>query len=483
VPPRHDAFLSQHDGRSLLALSSLVGLTGADPESRTQWIHVAPFGVWKGHSEGEFELTRESFASVCAQLAGKRTPVSLDYEHASIRPNGQPTPAAGYALAGEIRGDGSSPEDGLYARIEFTKRAADFIHAGEYKFCSGVFCFDAPDAQTGDLVPCALDTIALTNRPFIDGQKPIALSRRLPLSNGASMPEVDPKVLQKALDALPGPNTADKYKMVLDLLVKGASPTAPADAPAKDAAKADASRALPLTASEVTAPAPAVALAGAPPPPAPMPMTDPAALADTAAGDPTDPDNDAAVDDVDAKLMAATGLDIDGLAAALLANFDAVVAALMGTSDPSATALSREIVIKGKDEQIVALTRERNELRTRENARIESDSAAEVDALIKRMPGLQTQRASMLKLARTSPAEFRSVAASLAPVGVDLTRSHATALGAPKPNSEALAVSSVPDDHPRLVAQRVSLSRTTLPEDVKKRVMDKVREEIAHGGN
>jgi phage I-like protein len=69
-------------------------------------------------------------------------------------------------------------EDGLWALVEFTERAATMIKAGEYRFCSGVFAFERRDRQTGDVIQCMLDSIALTNRPFIDGQEPISLSQR-----------------------------------------------------------------------------------------------------------------------------------------------------------------------------------------------------------------------------------------------------------------------------------------------------------------
>lgn len=476
MSPRHDAYVSRAGDRSLLALSSLVGLTGADPESRTTWIHVAPFGEWKGHSEGSFALTSEHFDSVRAVLANKSTPVSLDYEHASIRPKGGPTPAAGYANNVEVR------SDGLWARVEFTQRAAELIRAGEYRFCSGVFDFASVDPETGEPLLCVLDTIALTNRPFIDGQQPIALSRPVALTSGVSM-EIDLKALAKLLDAIPGPNTADKIKKALDLMAVN---DVAKDAPAAD--KADASKPttgkVALTdAPPVAAPsAPAVALADKPAEtapcadPAPMPMADAPPVADAAA---MDADADAAVDDVDAKLMAATGLDIDGLAQALIANFDAVVALLMGTGPADNAALSRgtDLIIKGKDAQIVTLTKELNALRVEKRDREAKEIEAEVDKLIRRAPALASERASFVTLARTAPAEFRRVATAIAPVAPDLTRPHAVALSQTAPVE---SVSAVADDHPQLVAMRTSLSRVFSGEALEKAVA-KAKSKIAAG--
>lgn len=442
MTPRHDVRLSHANGMTRVSLSSLVGLTGADPESRTTWIHVAPFGSWDGHSEGSFALTRDYFASVVAQLSGKRTPVSLDYEHASIRPNGEPTPAAGYALAGEIRGDGSSPEDGLYALVEFTKRAADFIRSGEYRFCSGVFVFDSPDGESGNAIPCALDTIALTNRPFIDGQKPIVLSRSIPLTAGAPM-VIDLKVLQKALDALPGENTAEKVKMVIDLLAKDDKPADIAPA----AETVDASKPKPVVA--LTDPAPAVALA----PEAPVAAADPAPMPMAVDG----ATSDAGEEDVDAKLMAATGLDEAGLGAAILANFDAIVQVLMG--DPSqmaaTAALSKTVWAAERTE----LVKELNAFRAEAAKREEIALAAEVDSHIGRkfMPG---QRASMLALARANPKEFRAFAASQPDLAI--FKPHASGLEAPAGESESKMV-PLAKTHPRYIETEKMLTASGLP--------------------
>ena len=465
----HDAYVSREQGRSLLALSSIVGLTGADPESRTAWIHVAPFGEWKGHSEGSFALTADHFEAVKAVLANKSTPVSLDYEHASIRPKGGPTPAAGYANAVEVR------SDGLWARVEFTQRAAEMIRAGEYRFCSGVFDFASVDPETGEPLLCVLDTIALTNRPFIDGQTPIALSRPVALSNGVTMSEIDLKALAKLLDAIPGPNTADKIKKAIDLM---SASDVPAEAPKAEAEKADAS-AKPVAPVALNAEAPAVALAdkaadAAPcADPAPMPMADAPPVADA--------DADSAVDDVDAKLMAATGLDLDGLAAAIEANFDAVVALLMGAAPADNAALSRgtELIIKGKDAQIVSLTKELNTLRTEKREREAKAIEVEVDALIRRAPALASERASFVTLARTAPAEFRRVATAIAPVAPDLTRPHAVALTQSQGSSDH-APTVVDDNHPQLVATRASLSRVFTGEALEKAIA-KAKQKIAAG--
>ena len=117
------ALYSGHD--RLFALRALVGLTGEGAQARTGWIHVAPEGSWEGHPDGAFTLTRAGFESCIYDAERRVTPQSVDYEHASLYPTGEPTPAAGYVQKLEQRADG------LWALVEFTERAAAKGLAGE----------------------------------------------------------------------------------------------------------------------------------------------------------------------------------------------------------------------------------------------------------------------------------------------------------------------------------------------------------------
>lgn len=474
VAPRHEHFV----GRGFLALTIALdriepadpariaqcpnaGITGPGHEERTTWVHVAPFGEWKGHSRGAFSLTRERFAAVCAQIAKRATPISVDYEHASIQPKGEPTPAAGYVLAGEVR------DDGLYALTEFTPRAAGMIKAAEYRFSSGVFDFEAVDGQTAEPLGCVLDTIALTNRPFIDGQHPIALSRRV-LAAGVPMAEIDLKALAKLLDAIPGPNTAEKVKKAIDLMSAG---DAPAEAPPADKAEASKPADKVVALTDAAPAAPAVALGDMPPPAAPV------AAADPPMPPMDDANNDAAVDDFDAKLMADLGIsDPDAYAALLMQNYDAIKALLVGGDSAGSVAMSRDLVVKGLTSQLEVVTRERNQLAAEKAAAHATACANEVDQLIRRAPALAGERESMIALAKTAPKEFRRVAAALAPTTAPLTAPHAVALTKPTDTTPPVAI---PDDHPRLVAQRVSLTNAGIKGDAAERVIANVRKQLA----
>lgn len=93
----------------------------------------------------------------------RSTPPVLDYEHQTLwkEDNGQPAPAAGFFRSLAWR-DG----EGLFAQVELTSKAAQYIADGEYRYFSPVFLFDP---VTGDVLDLQMG--ALTNNPAIDGMQ------------------------------------------------------------------------------------------------------------------------------------------------------------------------------------------------------------------------------------------------------------------------------------------------------------------------
>jgi len=244
-----------------LALRASVGISGEDPETRTCWIDIAGPGTWNGHPNGPFELTVEKFKSCIAALEAQQNPIVVDYDHASlsVNPDGG-APAAGWVQSLELRGDR------LWACVEWCADAALAIRAGKFRFCSGVFVFDEPDRQTGSATVCAIDSVALTNRPFIDGQQPIALTRTVQLE----IPNMPP-------DA---PQTDDAGKMLAARLMEATGLDAAALLAALDANLEAVSAALkgekaPAAPASEPPPAPAATAPAAAPP---APAADTAAL-------------------------------------------------------------------------------------------------------------------------------------------------------------------------------------------------------------
>lgn len=408
-----------------------VGLTGANPETRTTWIHVSDVGEWEGHQNGPFALTRESFAQCVAALRACETPPPVDYDHASLRPlDGKPTPAAGYILDLALR------PDGLYALVEFTEPAAKMIKAGEYRFCSGVFVWDAPDRQTGEPIPCQLDSIGLTNKPFIDGQHAIRLSRR---ALGASM-EIKKSELMSKLDALVSGTTVtgDELKALVAFLEQSAG--GEGDPPSGETE----------IAAEVmdAAKKPMEAACAAPPPMAPMaaPAVEVPPAEVAAAGD--------AAAMLITKLAELTGLDSANILASLDANSDQIKAAFLGADGAIPySALSAKVEVA--DATIAQLSNELKAYRDAEAKRADDSLVAEVETLVACGKVLPAMRPHMLALGRNSPEGFKSTVAMLSQV-VPMGRE------APKdaPATDALGGTNVEPDktHPRYAALHKSYS-------------------------
>lgn len=112
-------------------------------------------------------IDAEVAARVIERFRRRATPPVLDYEHQTLNAekNGQPAPAAG-----RFRDLLWREGEGLFARVELTPRARQFIADGEYRYFSPVFFFSE---ATGEVL--ALQMGALTNNPALDGLAPIEL--------------------------------------------------------------------------------------------------------------------------------------------------------------------------------------------------------------------------------------------------------------------------------------------------------------------
>ena len=441
------ALYSGHD--RLFALRALVGLTGEGAQARTGWIHVAPEGSWEGHPDGAFTLTRAGFESCIYDAERRATPQSVDYEHASLYPTGEPTPAAGYVQKLEQRADG------LWALVEFTERAAAMIKAGEYRFCSGVFAFERRDRQTGDVIPCMLDSIALTNRPFIDGQEPIALSQNaraatvVALNGGRQMNMISREAVMAALESLDGKEFAEEqlHALVTGVAALEAAKSGKTVEHEGEEMEADLKCGPGYEASEaaLAAPAPSAPMAEAVPPM----IGEPAPAIDQGAQD--------AAEMIMGKLTSATGMDASAIMAALDQNLDAVLAALMGAAAPSAADTASSLSVRLLSQQLGAVKERLAGYEKAERAAADRALDLEVDALVQDGRILPASREQWRTLARTARDQFRALSATL-PRVVPMGR-EATATATASSNATALGDTILDMTDPRVVALTAAMDR------------------------
>lgn len=152
----------------------------------------APRGALRGH--GPWRLDADTAARLIAAVASRANAINIDYEHQTLlaKENGQPAPAAGWIAPDALEWR----DDGLYARQpEWTERAAAYIQAGEYRYVSPLFTYDAATGEVLDLI-----NVALTNNPAIDGMQALTLAAASALTPLTPLPTENP--MEKLLELL-----------------------------------------------------------------------------------------------------------------------------------------------------------------------------------------------------------------------------------------------------------------------------------------
>ena len=147
--------------------------------------------------------------------AAAAKPLVIDYEHQTLNKekNGQPAPAAGW-----FRGLKWLEGQGLYAVVELTARARQYIGDNEYLYFSPVFEYDR---HTGTVL--AVHMGALTNNPAIHGMAPLSL---LAAATAAFLPPQQPEptvnpLLKALLAALGLPDTTTEPAAIAALTALG----------------------------------------------------------------------------------------------------------------------------------------------------------------------------------------------------------------------------------------------------------------------
>jgi len=158
---QHISRVSAHGATQALglarhAISLPLSPADADEASFTppEWVHLIPAGTFSGR-DGRGPYTLDAQA-VLAAFAANGADLPIDYDHQSLTAEEKsgPVPAAGWIKELQAR------EDGIWARVEWTPRAAELLANKEYRYLSPVFRYQA---KTGRVV--ALTGAGLTHNP------------------------------------------------------------------------------------------------------------------------------------------------------------------------------------------------------------------------------------------------------------------------------------------------------------------------------
>jgi phage I-like protein len=126
-----------------------------------EWILLLPLGRVELLDRVEpLQVDPESLAVLVRAFRSRGVDLVIDYEHQSLQ--GRQAPAAGWIKDLEDRGDG------LWARVEWTPQAREYLRNREYRYFSPVLQLD-PESRK----PLALMQVGLTNVPAIKRLPPL----------------------------------------------------------------------------------------------------------------------------------------------------------------------------------------------------------------------------------------------------------------------------------------------------------------------
>lgn len=127
----------------------------------TASIQLLPFGVVTT-DKGNFIVDQIALSEIVRAYQSRANDVVIDYEHQTLKD--MIAPASGWIKQLTIK-----PGAGLWAAVEWTKRAKDMIKGQEYGYISPVVMVRKADKRA-----IRLHSAGLTNTPAIDGMERIA---------------------------------------------------------------------------------------------------------------------------------------------------------------------------------------------------------------------------------------------------------------------------------------------------------------------
>lgn len=131
-----------------------------DVSSAPEEIKILPYGDVKSR-KGPFRVDKESYDCMFKYFTERGLDLVIDYEHQTLE--GVQAPAAGW-----IKNLSYKVNDGIYATVEWTEKAKEYLKNKEYRYLSPVILKRKEDGKA-----VQLHSVGLTNTPAIDGMEAI----------------------------------------------------------------------------------------------------------------------------------------------------------------------------------------------------------------------------------------------------------------------------------------------------------------------
>lgn len=131
------------------------------------WYLIFRAGSTKLEDGPEYVVDEDAYHEVIAHFRRRGLDPVFDYEHQTL--NGTEAPAAGWIK--EWRWS----EEGIFARVEWTKKAMEMLANKEYRYYSPVF--EIKERSEGEYALAKVHNVGLTNDPRTNNIKPLIAKR------------------------------------------------------------------------------------------------------------------------------------------------------------------------------------------------------------------------------------------------------------------------------------------------------------------
>lgn len=145
-----------------------------------EYIRVLPLG-YVSSEKGDFIVDEDGFQRIHNRMKRRAIDIVIDYEHQTLKD--VPAPAAGWIKDLVLK------ENGVFAKVQWTEKAKEYLKNKEYKYLSPVVFVKKKDHKVEQL-----HSVALTNCPAINGMIPIINSLKYPFSNEVTLDETQKKI-------------------------------------------------------------------------------------------------------------------------------------------------------------------------------------------------------------------------------------------------------------------------------------------------
>lgn len=185
-----DIIVLDHDGRSLaFTLAEIVA--GPEAVPSPEWVDALREGRWKHPEWGLLNITRPVLQKMVENFRANvigRVPHG-DYNHATYEDEVPPHEQISSGDFSDMKLVEIDGEMHLFVKMTWTSRARAAIGAREFRYISPVFEMNYTSKDTGKKVGPVMESLALTNIPFLTRLRKIAASERVFSSdNGVEPP-------------------------------------------------------------------------------------------------------------------------------------------------------------------------------------------------------------------------------------------------------------------------------------------------------